>query len=114
MKLNELKREIFVFVLGVGVFLSFSFINRKLVSFLSRKLKNRVVVEPKKAPEMNHPITVNGQEKMESVHSVKNAIGEECSVKMFSLYVMLLCCLSFSCFNQKTIYLDFTVCVYNE
>ena len=113
MKLNELKRNIFVFVLGVGVLHSFSFINKKLVSFFSRKLKNRVVVEPKKAPEMNHPITVNGQEKMESIHSVKNAIGKECSVKMFSLYVVLLCCLSFSYF-QKKIYLDFTVSVYNE
>ncbi|KAK7102187.1 protein CFAP276-like isoform X1 [Littorina saxatilis] len=39
-----------------------------------RKLKNRVVVEPKKAPEMNHPISLNAQQRMESASSVKNAI----------------------------------------
>lgn len=39
-----------------------------------RMLKNRVVKEPKKIPEMNHPITLNCQDKMESIHSIKNAI----------------------------------------
>ncbi|XP_076448284.1 protein CFAP276-like [Babylonia areolata] len=39
-----------------------------------RKLKNRVVVVPKKEPEMNHPISITEQEKKESMHSVKNAI----------------------------------------
>jgi len=39
-----------------------------------RKLKNRTKVIPQKAPEMNHPITINRQEKCESTHSIKMAI----------------------------------------
>jgi len=39
-----------------------------------RKLKNRVVIEPKMAPEMNHPITMNSQQKQENINSIKNAI----------------------------------------
>jgi hypothetical protein len=41
----------------------------------SRKLKNREKVIPKEEPCMGHPLTLNSQEKMESVHSIKNAIG---------------------------------------
>ncbi|KAL8583434.1 hypothetical protein ACOMHN_057890 [Nucella lapillus] len=39
-----------------------------------RKLKNREVIPPKKIPFLNHPITINTEPKMESVHSIKNAI----------------------------------------
>ena len=38
---------------------------------------------------MNHPITINTQEKMENFHSIKNAIGKE-HLRMLKLFALLL------------------------